>query len=220
MGGVTIGHVRFDDVPTPTTAEILAYVVIFEIGLVVSYVLATDAIITDPLVLIYPFVWIDASLLAFLKTDRPVGSTRGKLTAALVALGYFGLLGYFGGLFNTGVEVMAPHFNWGPPPGYAPAFIYDNGLFNLVLEPFKVVGYLTLAYFVYATVLDAAAGAIPGLLGLFSCISCSWPILGTIATSIFGSGSAVTAFALSQSYGIGTVVFVSALALLYYRPLY
>ncbi len=220
MAEVSVVNWSREQFQAPSAVTILAWVVLFEVGLVSSYVLVTDAIITDPLVLIYPFIWIDASLLALLKTDSPVGSTRNRLTAGLLGIGYFGLLGYFGGLFGPGVDQMALHFNWGPPPGYAPALIYDNGAINLVLEPFKVVGYLTLSYFVYATVLDAAVGAIPGILGLFTCISCSWPILGTIATTIFGSTSAVTAFALSQSYGIGTVVFVSALALLYYRPLY
>ena len=203
----------------PTTPVIMGWVVVFQVGLLISYLLSTDARITDPLFLLYPFIWINASLLALLRTDRPVGSTRRRIGAGVVAISYFGMLGYFGGLFGAGVEQMPLHLNWGPPPGYGPALIWDTGTVNLILEPFKVIGYLTLAYFVYATILDAAAGAIPGILGLFSCISCSWPIIGTIATSLFGSSSAVAAFAIGNSYGVGTLVFVSALALLYYRPL-
>ncbi|MBS3760095.1 DUF7546 family protein [Halodesulfurarchaeum sp.] len=210
---------QFDFGPDLSTGTLFLWLVFLETGLVGSYVLTTDAIITDPLVLIYPFVWINASLLAVYKTNRPVGPVQKRLGAGTIALGYFVVLGYFGGLFGTGAESVALHLNWAPPPGYAPALLFENELFKLVLEPYTVIGYLTLAYFVYATVLDAAAGAVPGLLGLFSCLSCSWPILGTIVTSIFGSGSAVTAFALSQTYGIGTVVFVTALGLLYYRPL-
>lgn len=203
----------------PSKAVLVAWLVIFEVGLVLSYVLTTDAIITDPLFLVFPFVWIDASVLALLWTDRPTGSTRNRLLAGGVAGAYFLVLGYFGGLYGAGTEQMAMHLNWGPPPGYGPALLYDSGALRLVLEPFKVVGYLTLAYFVYATVLDAAASAVSGVLGLFTCLSCSWPIVGTIATSVFGSGSAVAAFAIGNQYGLGTLIFVSALALLYYRPL-
>lgn len=202
------------------SAEIvLLWMGFLEIGLLISYVFTTNAILTDPLVLLYPFIWINASIWALLKTQRPVGSTRKRWIAGGLAVGYLLVLGYFGGLFGTGTTAVALQLNWAPPPGYAPALLFENEAIKLVLEPYKVVGYLTLSYFVYATVLDAAASAVGGLVGLFSCISCSWPIIGTVATSIFGSGSAVTAFALSQSYGIGTGVFITALALLYYRPL-
>ena len=191
----------------------------FQVGLVISYVLATDAIITEPLFLVYPFVWIDASLLALLRADVPSGSPGRRLLAGAIGTGYFLLLGYVGGLYGPGMEPMALHLNWGPPPGYAPTLLYDSGSFQLLLEPYKVVGYLTLSYFVYATVLDAAATAVSGVLGLFTCLSCSWPILGTVATTVFGSGSAVAAVATGNAYGIGTAVFVLALALLSYRPL-
>jgi hypothetical protein len=218
MDSTAVGE-RFPRPERPSTGVLMAWLVVFEAGLVVSYVLTTDAIITDPLFLVYPFVWIDASVWALLRTDRPTGSTRARLIAGVIAVGYFLVLGYFGGLFGVGTEQMPMHLNWGPPPGYGPALIFDSGDLFLILEPFKVVGYLTLAYFVYATVLDAAAGAVSGLLGLFTCVSCSWPILGTIVTSVFGGGSAVAAVATGNAYGLGTVIFVSALALLYYRPL-
>lgn len=205
--------------PPVSTEVVLLWVVFFELGLIISYVLSTDAILTDPLILVYPFIWVNASLWALFKTQRPVGSTRKRLAAGGLAIGYFIVLGYFGGLFGPGTTGLSLQLNWSPPPGYAPALLFENEAIKLVLEPYKVVGYLTLSYFIYATALDAAAGVASGILGFFSCLSCSWPILGTVATSIFGSGSAVTAFALSRSYGIGTIVFVTALALLYYRPL-
>ena len=127
-------------VSVPSTPIIMAWIVVFQVGLLISYVLSSGARITDPLFLIYPFVWIDASLLALLRTDRPVGSTRRRLGAGVIAVGYFGLLGYFGGLFGASVEQMALHLNWGPPPGYGPALIWDTGTVNFILEPFKVIG--------------------------------------------------------------------------------
>ena len=202
----------------PETVRILILLVGIEALLVGVYVLTANVEITDPTMFVYPFVWIDASMLALLTTDPPQGSTRQRVVGGIIAGGYFLLLAYFGGLFGAGSGGVAFHVNWGLPPGYGPAVLYNGSSLMLVLEPFKVIGYVTLAYFVYATMLDAVAGAISGLIGLFSCVSCTWPILATIASSIFGSGSAVAAFALSQSYALGTVVFLSALALLYYRP--
>ena len=88
----------------------------------------------------------------------------------------------------------------------------------MTLIPYQVVGYATLAYLVYARVLEATGTAITGLLGLFSCVSCAWPVVGTAVAAVFGSGSAVYAFALAESYGLSTAVFVSAVALLTWRP--
>ncbi|MFB6124710.1 MAG: hypothetical protein ABEJ59_01960 [Halanaeroarchaeum sp.] len=204
----------------PALLAVLAGLVVAEALLVGTYVATTSARITDPVVFVYPFVWIDASVLAVLAFDGPSGTRRQKAVAGVLGVGYFIVLAYFGGLVGPGSGGVPLHVNWGLPPGYGPAILANGDTLMLVVEPYKVVGYLALTYFVYATVLDAVAGALSGLLGLFSCVSCTWPILGTVATSIFGSGSAVAAFALSQSYGLGTLVFLTALGLLYYRPLF
>ena len=79
------------------------------------------------------------------------------------------------------------------------------------------MGYLALAWLVYATVIDAAGSAVTGVLGLLSCVSCSWPILASLLTGI-GGGGALAAAAQSQSYELSTVVFVVTVALLYWRP--
>jgi hypothetical protein len=84
--------------------------------------------------------------------------------------------------------------------------------------PARVVGYLALSYLVYATVIDAAGAAVSGILGLLSCVSCSWPILASLATAILGSGSALAASATALSYDLSTVVFLATVALLYWRP--
>ncbi len=104
------------------------------------------------------------------------------------------------------------------PPGFGPALLYSGSVVSLNLFPYQVVGYAALAYLVYATVLDAAGSAVSGLLGLFSCVSCTWPVIGTVVAGLFGSGSAVYAFALSRSFLLSTLVFVSAVALLRWRP--
>jgi hypothetical protein len=107
---------------------------------------------------------------------------------------------------------------WELPPGWGPAVLYGGGLVRLALIPYKLAGYAALAYLVYATVLDTAGSAVSGVVGLFSCVSCTWPIVGTVVSGIFGGTSAIAAVATSESYGLSTLVFVSAVGLLYYRP--
>ena len=105
------------------------------------------------------------------------------------------------------------------PPGWGPALLYGGSLVQVSLIPFKAIGYLALSYLIYATVLDAAGSALAGVVGLFSCVSCTWPILGTIVTGVFGGASAVAVVATNQPYGASTLVFLSAVALLSWRPL-
>jgi hypothetical protein len=85
--------------------------------------------------------------------------------------------------------------------------------------PYKLVGYLALAYLVYATVLDAAGTVVSGSLGLLSCVSCTWPVVGSLVTSLFGSGSAVVVAATTWPYDISTAAFLATVALLTWRPL-
>lgn len=218
MSGATVPTRIRKRSPARSTLFGAVLVVGFELLLVGTYLAVRDVRITDPLVLVYPFLWIDASLLALLTTTPATGSRRQQFVALGVAVGYFLVLGYFGGLYGIGSGTVPLHVTWSLPPGYGPAVLYDGALLRVALEPYKVLGYFTLAYLVYATVLEATGTAVSGIVGLFSCVSCSWPIAGTILTSVFGGSSAVGAFALSRSYGLSTLVFLSAIALLSYRP--
>jgi hypothetical protein len=96
--------------------------------------------------------------------------------------------------------------------------VYEHALATVVLVPYKLVGYATLAYLVYGTVVDATRTGVAGLLGLLSCVSCSWPVLATLVSGVAGSGSAVAAATLDQSLWLSTVVFVVTVALLAWRP--
>ena len=71
----------------------------------------------------------------------------------------------------------------------------------------------------YATVIDAAGAAVSGVVGLFSCLSCSWPIVMSLLTGVFGGGSAIVATTFDLSYDISTAVFLVTVGLLYWRPL-
>lgn len=187
---------------------------------------------------VYPFVWINVGLWAIVRTARvsggPSGSegrerTRGtgrrRYAAGALATGYFLVLAYVGGLVGPG-RVLSGHTGhphppgfriaW-LPPGWGPAPLYSGPLIELTLMPFMIVGYLALAYLVYATVLDAVGSAIGGVLGLLSCVSCTWPVLASLVGGIAG-GTGLAAVATTQSYALSTVVFVLTVSLLYWRP--
>ncbi|SIQ91905.1 hypothetical protein SAMN05421858_0815 [Haladaptatus litoreus] len=172
--------------------------------------------------LLYPFIWINVALFAVWKTNPIARSDRDRTVGVAVAVGYFLILGYAGGLFGLspsmpGMPATGFRIAW-LPPGWGPALLYHGDLLRLSILPFKLVGYLALAYLVYATVLDAAGSAISGILGLFSCVSCTWPVVASLVTGIAGAGSGFAAMATSGSYDISTVVFVVTVVLLYWRP--
>lgn len=185
----------------------------------------------------YGLLWINVGLFAIAKTDPTPTNSRTKRIALLVAVGYFLLLAVAGGIL--GPSHSSPiaslltdghaHSHGAPssgasyevrmlPPGWGPAFVYQGAWIMLILMPYKVVGYVALAYLVYATVIDAATASISGALGLLSCISCTWPVFGSLVTGLFGGGSAVAVAATTWPYDISTVAFLGAVGLLMWRP--
>jgi len=168
---------------------------------------------------LYGLLWVNVGAVAVAKTRLPSVGARTRRRAALLAVGYAALLAVAGGLVRSG-GVTADGFRVVLlQPGWGPAFVYSGELVNLVLMPARVVGYAALAYLLYATVLDAAGAAVSGVLGLLSCVSCSWPILASVATGVFGGGSALATAAISASYDVSTAVYLVTIALLYWRPL-
>jgi len=186
-----------------------------------TYVLVGNAQIYDWAPLLVPFVWINVSIAAVAWVDIGNTSRRQRVTAAVLAGAYFVVLAYFGGLFGPGAPTLPTSFDVnlvGIPPGWAPALLANTPTVRVSIIFYQFVGYLALAYLVYATVIDAAGSAIGGIVGLLSCVSCTWPILGAILTSIFGGGSAVVAATQDWTYAVSTVIFVVTVALLYWRP--
>lgn len=196
-----------------------------EVLLVAGFYLIAGETITDPLpTVIYPLVWINVSLWAVATaTVQPV-SRRRRRFAALAGLGYFLVLAGVGGVLNPG-HAFHGHAHgaslslqlFAHPPGWNPALFYGGPLVSLAVIPYKVAGYAALAYLVYATLVEAVGSAIGGLAGLFSCVSCAWPVVGTVVTGALGGAAGV--FAIQHSYALSTVVFLSAIALLRWRPL-
>ncbi|WP_435335144.1 DUF7546 family protein [Haloarchaeobius sp. TZWWS8] len=190
-----------------------------ELLAVVSYFQLTSAELTSVRYALYPFVWLNVGLVAVVLTSPAVASPRQRAGAALVAGGYFLLLAW-----ATGLVGLAPadHDPTGlaatmASPGWGPTVTYGGSLLTLVLVPFRLLGYLALAYLVYAAVLDSLAASATGLVALFSCVSCTFPLVSSLAASAGGS-AAMVATAFAFGIDVSTAVFVVSVALLYWRP--
>lgn len=188
-----------------------------EIILMVWYYTLTPSIPTDLLSLAYPWMWINASIWAVSRVELTPTNNRTRNLALAVGVGYFVVLGYFGGLYNftgSGLGFRLAML----PPGWGPVPIYSAETFTIALLPFKLVGFLVLAYLVSATVVDATSAGLAGFVGLFSCVSCTWPLLATVFTGIFGTASAAATVVTGQPYGVSTVVFLASVGMLVWRP--
>ena len=215
---------RFDGVPRDLWW--LVPVVLAELLLVVGYLGATGSSVTsfaDVRYALYPFVWIDVGLLAVVRVRPASAGPRLRWVAAGVGVAYFLVLAWLAGLvavYTSGhphshahlhgwvVSMSAP--GWGPRVGYAADW------FHAYFVPYRVVGYAALAYLVYATVVDASRAAFSGVLGVFACLGCAFPLLASVTGALLGPTAAATAYAASMD--VSTAVFVFAVALLSWRP--
>ncbi len=183
------------------------------------YVLLTPASFSSLRLIAFGFIWLNVSAWVVANRRPPAASRSLRRRAAAVATGYFGLLLFAGGIVGFGIGEAATGFRIAPLPfGFGPAILYSGELITINLLPIYLIGYSALAYLVYVTVIDAAGSAAAGVIGLFSCVSCSWPIIASLASGLLGGGSLLTASALQISYTLSTAVFVLTAALLYWRP--
>lgn len=169
---------------------------------------------------VYGLLWINVGAVVLYAVSPPSGvdfETRRRAVA--VAAAYFGLLAVVGGLVSAGLGEQATgvHIAW-IPPGWGPALIYSVPAFTVVLTPAYLVGYAALAYLVYVTVLDASGSAVGGLLGLLSCVSCTWPLVAGVVSTVVGGSGFLATNALDVSYELSTAVFLLTVAVLYWRP--
>ncbi len=189
------------------------------VGVVLYYAFGT-ATLAEPRYVVYGLLWVNVGVLAVVAADPPADADFGQRRRAMaMAAAYFGVLAVLGGLVGTGLGSGATgvRIAW-LTPGWGPALVYGGPAVSLVLMPAYVVGYLALAYLLYVTVLDAAGSAVGGLLGLISCVSCTWPVLATVASTVFGGAGFLATSATAISYDLSTAVFLATVALLYWRP--
>lgn len=210
--------------PWPTGAGLLAAAVGLEAVLVVGYFLATPGTVTVPRYVVYPFVWIDAVLVAVYRTPIPTAPPRRHLLAGALAAGYFLLLANWAGLLGLTVGghhpipegVLGVSVGAGSP-GWARVRLVTEAFYVSVV-PYRVIGYLGLTYLVYAAIVDASGVVASGALGFVSCLSCSAPILASAVTGVLGGWVTLMSTAIAYSVDISTVAFLASVALLYWRP--
>jgi hypothetical protein len=201
--------------------RLLGVVVAAELALLGIYVLATPGDVTTPRYALYPFVWINAGIWAVFHTDVPSATRIQQVAAGLVAVVYLFVLLWFAGLVGIDpagnpADIVGLTIGYGSP-GWERVRLVLPGAY-LTLIPYRVIGYLTLSFLVFVTLLDATEAALSGAIGLLSCISCSFPILASLSTGLFGGSAALATNVLAYSVDVSTAVFLLALALLYYRP--
>ncbi|MEF8784998.1 MAG: hypothetical protein V5A45_03620 [Haloarculaceae archaeon] len=209
--------------PDGETLAWLGLVLTTEFLLVVAYVLVFDVLVRDWTLFVVPFVWINVAGWAIYHTTPAPSPARRRRIAGAIAGGYFLLLSYFGGIFALHSHDHGPVGGFtvdfvGLPPGWSPSLLYTGEMVHLVFLPYKVIGYIALAYLVYKTALDASSAIFGGLVGIFSCVSCSFPLIAGIVTGVVGGGSALAAATAQSSYLLSTAVFVVTVGLLYWQP--
>lgn len=188
-----------------------------ELLLVGASIVVTSREVLAVRYVLYPFVWINAAVLAVLAVERPRVSGRRRLLAVAVAASYLLVVAWLDGTVGPGtgsgtLRVVPLPLGWGP------ALLYD-GPVRLLALPFKVVGYACLAYLVYGLVADAAAtGLVGGAVGLLSCVSCTLPLAAAVFSGLVGGTVGLTAAAGTWSYDLSTLAFVVSVGLLAWRP--
>jgi len=212
----------------PTNRSILigALVVNSELLLLLVYLILTSNTVTDGLMLVYPFVWINLTVWAVWSVSRPTATARRTWVVGVFTGLYLIVLSIAGGLIGPG-HALHGHAHGGGairltvrslPPGWSPALLYGGDWVRMSIFPYRLIGYIGLSYLVFVTLLDLDGSAFTGVLGFGTCVSCTWPILSSFAALVFGSGSVVTSAAVKQPYGLSTLVFTTSVLLLVWNP--
>ena len=212
-------RVRLGPVAVPQrVARLVGALLAVELALLAAFIAFTGWRVLAPRYLLYPLVWVTVGVLAVARTAPVEGPDRSRLLGAGVAAGYLLVLLWVDGsvsLQGTGTGLRVAWL----PPGWGPALLYGGESLSLALFPYRIVGYAALAYLLYATVATTGRAALGGLVGLVSCVSCTLPVVAALLSSVVGGTAAVTTAATAWSYDLSTVVFLLAVALLYWRPL-
>lgn len=180
-----------------------------ELAVVAGYELLARSTVVDPFAVLVPWIWINAAIGGVAWGPR-AGRRR---TVVAVAAGYGLVLAVFGGVIGPGESGgLAVHWI---APGYGPAVLYTGEPLAVRVIPYRVIGYAALALLVGRAVADASVTGLSGVLGILTCISCSWPILAAMLATLGGSTAGLAALTTPW---FGTAAFLIAVALLTWRP--
>lgn len=216
--GANTATVDADALPGERTLWLLLLCAV-ELLVLSVYFVATGERVLSVRYVLYPFVWINVGAYAVLNTHPVRGSRRAKLGAAAVAVAYLGVLAWLVGIVGpggghgaTGLSVRLAS------PGWGPVVAYVSPVGHVTFVPFRTLGYLALGYLVYATAAETATSAVGGVVGLFSCVSCAFPVVAPAVAGVTGGTTAALGTVYAFSLDASTLVFVVAVALLYWRP--
>ncbi|MFB6117667.1 hypothetical protein [Halosegnis sp.] len=217
---MSTAHARLPDRPTALywtailNAELLVVLAYF------AFVTGIPESLDFVVLVVVPWVWLNVSWWVYRNMRFPAAPFRRRVLGAIVAAGYFLVLARVGGLLLPGIGDLATGLRvvtYQVPPGFGPALLYSGDSLVVNLIPYQLAGYLTLAILVYATVVDVSGSAAAGFVGLFSCVSCTLPVIAAVVSGVTGSVTFVASLG-DGAYGLSTVVFVLSVALLRWRP--
>lgn len=192
---------------------VLGALVAAELALVAVHFAAADWSVRSPRYTLYPFVWINAGLLAALTASAPSVPRRRRALAAAGAVAYAVVLARVGGVVGPATE---PGFSvaveW-LPPGWGPLVAVTVGAVALTPFPFKVVGYASLGYLAYARLCALDRSLAGGVVGLAACVGCTVPVAASL---LAGVGAGALSGVYAHAYDLSTAVFVVAVAALWW----
>ena len=188
-----------------------------------SHYALTPATVTDLRYVLYPFVWINAGLYAVWRV-RPAPASDGlRRLADFAGVGYFLALSWLSGLLAVyGPDHAHAHLHgWQltlAAPGWGPRIAYVGSWFHVYVVPYRVVGYLALAYLLAVAIRDLSARVLTGAVGVATCIGCSFPLLLSLAGGVGLGGGAGLATVSALSLDLSTAAFLLAVVVLVRRP--
>lgn len=191
-------------------------VVLVEASLLLAYFTLTTAEPTSEVrYLVYPFVWINAGLWGVRRTTPHPGSRLHRVGGMVIASAYLLVVLYVPGVIGIGAPGTPTDLRVAMyAPGWGPIVAFTSPWLRLYLVPFEVLGYASLAYLVYANVLELTRSAVSGALGLVTCVGCTVPVLTPLVGLLGGPAASLTTTAYAWSYDIGTAIFLLTVAVL------
>ena len=191
-------------------------VVLLEAFLLIAYFTLTTAEPTNEIrYLGYPFVWINAGLWGVRRVTPNPGSRRHRALGLIIASAYLFTVLYIPGVIGLGTTGTPTDLRVAMyAPGWGPIVAFTSPWLRLYLVPFEVLGYASLAYLVYANVLELTRRAVSGALGLVTCVGCTVPALTPFVGMLGGPASSLTTTAYAWSYDIGTAIFLLTVGVL------
>lgn len=158
-----------------------------------------------------PLVWISAAVWLVVHLHDRSESGNPGLLAPCLAIAYLILLGILSGTVGVGGGTTGFRLSMATP-GWGPIVLSSVGPVQFTLVPFEVVGYLAISYGVYRAVCATSRGALAGVVGLFTCVSCSLSVIGVVVGAFTGTTTALMPGPLT--YELSTGVFLLTVVVL------